>query len=111
MSVKEADTGSVAINIMPKAKPPSTRCQYHGMANIGLVAEPIRLNSVAVRIMPSMTPATMRQEATRPNRMMAPPIRIISVETSPIEPGMVPIKASNQLTGWPVALLTSASPP
>ena len=49
------------MNIMPKAKPPSTRCQYQGMENIGLVAEPIRLNSVAVSTMPIMTPATIRR--------------------------------------------------
>ena len=62
----EADTGSVAINIIPKAqKPPSTRCQYHGIANIGLVSEPITLNRVAVAIMPIITPATMRRDATR----------------------------------------------
>ena len=46
-----ADTGSVAMNTRPKAKPPMTRCQYHGMANIGLVSEPI---SVEQRVMATM---------------------------------------------------------
>ena len=61
--------------------------------------------------MPMKTPATMRHEATRPKMMMAPPMRIISVETSPIDPGILPRKASIQLTGWPVETLTSDSPP
>lgn len=87
------------MNIMPKANPPSTRCQYQGMENIGLVAEPMKLNIVAVNTMPIITPATMRHDATRPKRMMAPPSKIISVETSPTEPGMLPIKASSQVTG------------
>src|SRR5690606_19742836 len=111
LSVNEAETGSVAMNIMPNAKPPSTRCQYHGMENIGFVSEPMKLKSVAVSTIPSMTPATMRQDATRPKRMMAPPIKIIRVDTSPMEPGILPINASNQVTGCPVALLTSVSPP
>ncbi|SSL00206.1 Uncharacterised protein [Klebsiella pneumoniae] len=61
--------------------------------------------------MPIITPATMRQDATRPKRMIAPPMKIISVDTSPIEPGILPRKASIQLTGTPVATFTSASPP
>ncbi|MNH39998.1 hypothetical protein D3C79_1012460 [compost metagenome] len=77
-----------------------------------MVAEPMLLNRKAVAIMPSITPATMRQEATRPNRIIAPPIRIISVETSPTEPGMLPRKASIQLIDWPVAtLLRLCAPP
>ena len=35
--VTQAVTGSVAMNTIPKAKPPSTRCQYQGIANMGLV--------------------------------------------------------------------------
>ena len=50
---------------MPKAKPPSTRCQCHGMLNMGLVSEPMTLNSREVATMPIMTPAMMRQEAIR----------------------------------------------
>ena len=44
VSVIAADTGSVAIKTMPKAKPPVTRCQYQGMANAGLVSEPTQLS-------------------------------------------------------------------
>ena len=36
-------------------------------------------------------------------------MKIISVDTSPIEPGILPRKASIQLTGTPVATFTSAS--
>ena len=41
--VTQALTGSVAMNTIPKAKPPSTRCQYQGMANIGFESEPTAL--------------------------------------------------------------------
>jgi len=32
-----AETGSVAMNTSPKANPPSTRCQWGGISNKGLV--------------------------------------------------------------------------
>ncbi|MPN63346.1 hypothetical protein SDC9_211104 [bioreactor metagenome] len=97
VSVIEADTGSVAMKIMPKAKPPTTMCQYHGMANIGLVAEPTLLNTRLIAIMPSITPATMRHEAIFMISSTAPPMKMASVLTSPTEPCMKPKKASNQV--------------
>ena len=44
--------------------------------------------------MPIITPAIMRQAAMRVNTITAPPIKIARVETSPIEPGKLPTKAS-----------------
>ncbi len=98
--VMDAETGSVAMKIMPKANPPTTRCQYQGMANIGLVAEPMALNSRLVAIIPIITPATMRQAAIRVTSSTAPPMRIARVLVSPIEPCMKPRKASLQ-DSWP----------
>ena len=46
-----------------------------------------------------MTPAIMRQEAIRVNTINAPPINNASVETSPIEPGILPMNASIQVIG------------
>ena len=94
--VMAADTGSVAMYIMPKAKPPSTMCQYQGMANIGLVALPIRLKSPDSTIMPSITPATIRQAAMPVSSSRPPPSRMASVLASPTAPGMKPRKASVQ---------------
>lgn len=53
--VKEAETGSVAINSIPMAKPPTTKCQYQGIANIALVSEPMKLNSEDIAIIPIIT--------------------------------------------------------
>ena len=55
-----ADTGSVAMNIIPKAKPPITRCQCAGIANIGLVSDPMIFNSRDMPIIPISTPPTIR---------------------------------------------------
>ena len=99
MLVNEADTGSVAMKIIPRAKPPNTKCQCQGIENIWLESEPIKLNKVAEPIIPIMTPAIMRQEAIRVNTITAPPINNASVETSPIEPGILPMNASIQVIG------------
>ena len=56
-------TGSVARNTMPNAKPPRTRCQYHGMLNIGLLSLPMILNIMEVRNTPINPPAMIRQDA------------------------------------------------
>ena len=106
--VIDADTGSVAMNIMPKAKPPITRCQCQGTANIGLVSEPIALNNSAEATMPSMTPATIRHAAIFITSSTAPPSRMASVLVSPIEPCTVPRKALIQ--SMP-ALVTASTPP
>ena len=106
--VKDAETGSVAINTIPNANPPKTRCQCQGIENIGLVSEPTKLNRVEVAIIPIITPAMMRHAAIRVNTITAPPIKIASVETSPIEPGKLPIKASIQVIGAPVAVCCNA---
>ncbi|MCY1399439.1 hypothetical protein D9M71_144940 [compost metagenome] len=111
VSVMDAETGSVAMNIMPKAKPPKTKCQYQGMANIGLVSEPMALNSQLVAIMPSITPATMRQDAMRVTSSTPPPIRMARVLVSPMEPWMVPRKASIQLMPWPRMFSTPPAEP
>src|SRR5699024_11334434 len=87
--VNEADTGSVAINNIPKANPPNTKCQYQGIENIGLVSEPIRLNRQEVTIIPIITPAMIRQEAIRAKTITAAPMINARVETSPIEPGKI----------------------
>ena len=85
--VWQALTGSVAMKTMPKAKPPSTRCQYQGIANIGLVSLPMALNSSVVATMPTNTPAMMRHDAMpRVDQDQATPSRQASVEVSPIEP-------------------------
>ena len=87
------------MKIIPNAKPPNTKCQCQGIENIGLVSEPMILNKVAVAAIPIITPAIMRQEAMRVNKISAPPINNASVETSPIEPGRLPINASIQVIG------------
>ena len=61
--VNDAETGSVAINIIPKAKPPVTKCQYQGIANIAFVSLPIALSSIDIATIPPNTPNTMRHEA------------------------------------------------
>ncbi|MNM91971.1 hypothetical protein D3C81_1042870 [compost metagenome] len=91
---------------MAKAKPPTTRCQYHGMANSGLLSEPMVLNRVLVAIMPSITPATMRQAAILVSSSTAPPMKMARVLVSPIEPCSKPRKASIQLTPWPTMAST-----
>ena len=58
-----ADTGSVAMNTRPNARPPTVRCQYQGIANIGLLSLPTPLNTALIATMPSSTPSMMRQEA------------------------------------------------
>ena len=49
--------------------------------------------------MPKNTPAIMRQEAIRANTISKPPMIRAKVETSPTEPGILPINASNQVMG------------
>src|SRR5690554_7741570 len=83
--VIDADTGSVAMKIMPKAKPPVTMCQYQGMENIGLVSEPMKLNRVLSATMPIIMSATMRQEAILVSSSTAPPMKMARVLVSPIE--------------------------
>src|SRR5690606_2925533 len=106
--VMEAETGSVAMKIMPKANPPVTMCQYQGMANIGLVSEPIALNSRLSTTMQIITPATKRQEAILVISSTAPPMKMARVLVSPMEPCMVPMKASIQLRP---PLTTASIPP
>src|SRR6056300_156403 len=121
--VMDAETGSVAMKIIPKAKPPTTKCQYHGTLNIGLVSEPMPLNSSDVRTIPRNTPNTMRQLAIPCTNKTAPPSKMAKVDTSPIEPGTLPMKASNQVKSeitWfaeanastpPCAIMPSADAP
>src|SRR3546814_17439313 len=71
--VMEADTGSVAMKIMPKAQPPTTMCQYQGIPNRGLVSEPIRLNRQIRQIMTRTPPESMHQEATLLQSRTHPP--------------------------------------
>lgn len=56
-------TASVAKNMIPKANPPKTRCQYHGMVNIGFVSLPMMLNNIAAETIPINPPTIMRQDA------------------------------------------------
>ena len=67
------------------------------MENMALVSEPMKLNSEDMAIIPIITPAMMRQEAMRANTINAPPIKSAKVDTSPIEPGTLPINASIQV--------------
>ena len=53
-------TGSVAIYTMPKAKPPTVKCQYQGKANIWFVSLPTTLNNNEVATIPANTPPIMR---------------------------------------------------
>src|SRR5690606_8298876 len=106
--VIDAETGSVAMKIMPKAKPPVTMCQYQGVENIGLVSEPMTLNRLLRAIMPIITPATMRHEAILVMSNTAPPIKMAKVLVSPMEPCMVPINASIQFS--PLATRPSMPP-
>ena len=65
MLVIEALIGSVAMNTVPKAKPPSTVCQYHGRPKPGFSGLAKALKSNEVPTMPRKTPVMMRHEATR----------------------------------------------
>ena len=93
MEVIAAETGSVVIKNNPKAKPPNTKCQYHGTANIGLVAEPIQLNKELMASIPKNTAKTVRQEEMPESNNKTPPSIIAKVLVSPIEPGTKPTKA------------------
>src|SRR5690554_672871 len=84
--VMAADTGSVAINTIPKAKPPRVRCQYQGMANMALLSLPTALNTADMATMPRNTPSMMRQLAMRVSSRMAAPMAMATSEVSPMEP-------------------------
>src|SRR5690554_5634785 len=107
----DAETGSVAINTIPKAKPPKTKCHQNGIANIGLVSEPMLLNSKLVAIIPTITPAIIRHEAIRVHNNKAAPIKIAKVDTSPILPCRLPKKASAQVMVLPQASTMASRPP
>ena len=57
--VCDAETGSVAIKTVPKAKPPKTKCQPGVIENIGLV-DGIKLNKEAVATNPITDPNITR---------------------------------------------------
>src|SRR5690606_12003645 len=95
--VIEADTGSVAMYTRPNARPPMVRCQYQGMANIGLVSLPMALKIPDISAVPSTTLSMMRQLAMRVSSRNAAPMAIASVEVSPMEPWMPPSAVSIQL--------------
>ena len=81
----------------PKAKPPTTICQCQGIANAGLESDPTPLSNRENAIMPTKHPATTRQEAMPCRINTAPPIMIIRVDVSPMEPGICPTNASHQV--------------
>lgn len=99
--VNELDTGSVAMNTKPKAKPPSTKCHWKVIENIGLVSEPIVLNKVAHKNAPIRTPAITLHDAMPVTKIIKAPTAIINVEPSPIQPGMFPKNASIQVIALP----------
>ena len=72
--MKAEETGSVAMNTVPRAQPPSTMCQYHGTANIGLVSEPERLSTRDIAIVPTTTPVMVLPEPTCVHNNIAHPI-------------------------------------
>ena len=81
------------MNTVPNAQPPSTMCHQKGTPKYGLVAEPIRLNVVAIPIVPSVTAAIVRHEPMPVTISSTAPIRQASAEVSPIEPGSRPTNA------------------
>ena len=62
--VIDALIGSVAMKTVPKAKPPSTMCQYQGRL-WPVPSSPRALKRKEVATMPRKTPDMMRQEAIR----------------------------------------------
>ena len=95
--VPEPETGSVAIKTKPNAKLPMTKCQYQGIANIGLVSEPTIFNIPDINIIPSMVATTILQEATFEARRIINPMPIAIIDVSPMEPGIYPRNASIQV--------------
>ena len=95
--VMAEETGSVAMNIIPKANPPITKCQCQGVAKAGFESEPTRLNKPLNKNIPRKTPATTRHAAMRITRRKAPPSSTSKVEVSPSDHGIVPIKACIQV--------------
>ena len=97
VSVIDADTGSVAIKTNPNAKLPITKCQCQGTPNMGLLSEPIKLKNEESATMPTKTPNIIRHAPILVNSKIAQPTRIASIDVSPIEPCLFPIKASNHV--------------
>ena len=71
-------------------------CHQNGTPKYGFVAEPIRLNAVAIAIVPSVTPAIVRHEPMPVTISSTAPSRHASAEVSPIEPGSSPTNAVHQ---------------
>ena len=88
------------MNTVPNAQPPSTMCHQKGIPNAGLVVEPIQLNICAMMIVPTATPAMVRQEATLVQSKTIAPIRHISADVSPSEPGSSPTNAFHHEKPW-----------
>src|SRR5512137_2507639 len=78
---------------VPNAQPPSTMCHQKGIAKYGCAGEASALNSSDMPVVPSATPAIVRQEPTRVSTRIAAPIRQASAEVSPMLPGSSPTKA------------------
>src|SRR5210317_1266090 len=101
------DTGSVAMKTRPNAKPPSTRCQCGPSPNIGLVLLPIKLNIKEMATTLTSPDDIIRHDPIPDRIRTAAPNRQARVEVSPIDPGIRPKKASNQL----VTPITACTPP
>lgn len=66
-----------------------------------LSAEPIVLNNDAHKNAPIRTPAITLHDAMPVTKIIKAPTAIIKVEPSPIQPGMLPKKASIQVIALP----------
>src|SRR4051812_32485159 len=95
-SVNEVETGSVAMNTMPNAQPPSTTCHSNGSENSVLVPDGNWLSSSDSASVPRTTPSMVRHEPTLVTIRITAPMRQHSVLVSPNEPGMRPMNASIQ---------------
>src|SRR5512137_768239 len=84
------------MNTVPKAHPPATMCHQNGTAKYGLVAEPMKLNRLAIAIVPAATPVISRHEPTPVAIRMTAPTRQASADVSPIDPFSKPTKACHQ---------------
>ena len=82
-----------AMNTVPNAKPPTTRCQSGFISNVRFDSLPMAKRSVDRLTAPMTTLSMIFQDPTPVTIRIAAPIRQASVDVSPIDPCMVPRKA------------------
>ncbi len=85
--VVEAAVGSVARKTVPKAQPPRTTCQYHGMLRAADSTGENNLNKRTVPIKPISDPTMIRHEAEPVRIKYTAPIKHPNADVTPNGPG------------------------